>query len=178
MEVNPVAFWVISGIAVLASFGVVAAARIMHAALCMGLAFFAVAGLFLLLNAEFLAGAQVLIYVGAVTTIILFGIMLSEVADLSGQPSRQRDGLEDGSTRLRRGVLPLIAGGLFTVLMLTVYSRSEWPGWTPSLLENVTAAIGLELFTTFVIPFELAAVLLLVALVGAIVMATKEESKR
>lgn len=176
MDTTTLAFLGTALVAVVATFGVVTAQRIMHAALWMGLAFVAVAGVFLFLNAEFLAAAQVLVYVGAITTIIIFGIMLSEVADITGT-SQQAQERDEGGSSLRRGVLPVITATVFTVLMVAAYVRSGWPREMPaeSILDS-TRAIGRELFTEYVLPFELAAILLIVALVGAIVMATKGEN--
>ncbi len=87
MEFDPsrITFIVVSAIAVVSAFRVVTAPKIMHAALWLGLTFLMLAGVFLVMGAEFLAAAQVLIYVGAITTIILFGIMLSEAAEVRGR---------------------------------------------------------------------------------------------
>lgn len=174
MDTTLAVFFGLAIVAVVATIGVVTAARIMHAALWMGLAFVAVAGVYLVLNADFLAAAQVLVYVGAITTIIVFGIMLSEAADIVGR--RTHPSVETSSV-WRRGIIPLVVTGLFTALMVGVYLRTGWRGPMPAqVLEDTTHAIGTALFRDFVIPFELAAILLLVALVGAIVMASKEES--
>lgn len=174
MDTTLAVFFVLAIMAVVATIGVVTSARIMHAALWMGLAFVAVAGVYLVLNADFLAAAQVLVYVGAITTIIVFGIMLSEAADILGRHSGPAG---DGSGAWRRGIVPLLVTGLFTALMVGVYLRTGWRDPMPAqALEDTTRAIGSALFRDFVIPFELAAILLLVALVGAIVMASKEES--
>src|SRR5690606_8830576 len=171
------AFLILAAVAAVSAFRVVTAPRIMHAALWMGASFIAVAGIFLVLNAEFLAAAQVLVYVGAVTTIIIFGIMLSDPGEIKGDEAASSQASES-RWGWRRGVLPLLAAGLFAVLMIGVYLRSGWSETTPGEgLADSTRALGLEMFTDFVIPFELAAILLLVALVGAIVMATKEAGK-
>lgn len=178
MDSTTWAFLILAVVAAVSAFRVVTAPRIMHAALWMGAAFIAVAGVFLVLNAEFLAAAQVLIYVGAVTTIIIFGIMLSEPGEIKDKDNAAASQPPAASAGWRRGVLPLLAAVVLAVVMISVYWRSGWSRMTPSeLLADNTRSLGLEMFTDFVLPFELAAILLLVALVGAIVMATKEAGK-
>lgn len=175
METTKLAFFVLAAFTVICTYGVITSRKVMHSALWLGASFIGVAGIFLVLNADFLAAAQVLVYVGAITTIIIFGVMLSEVSDIVGTADHPE--MESAGTRWRRRVLPLLVGGLFTGLMVGLYARSNWPTTMPA--ETVTdsaRAIGSELFRHFVIPFEMAAILLLVALVGAIVMASKEES--
>src|SRR5690606_18974068 len=82
MDVTRIVFLALAAVAIVSAFRVVTAPKIMHAALWLGFTFFVVAGVFVTLGAEFLAAAQVLVYVGAVTTIILFGIMLSQAAEV------------------------------------------------------------------------------------------------
>ena len=144
----------------------------MHAALWLGLTFFGVAGVFLLLGADFLAAAQVLVYVGAITTIIIFGIMLSAVEDCAASG----DGVWQRVARVASpgaASCPLIAAGA---------SRRSWCRRQPRAVAGAPAgpvvttrrgSSGEALFTRFVIPFELASLLLLVALVGAIVLGRK-----
>lgn len=176
METTKVTFFILAAFTVICTYGVITSRKVMHAALWLGASFIGVAGIFLVLNADFLAAAQVLVYVGAITTTIIFGVMLSEVSDIVGRGADDSE-MESAGTRWRRRVLPLLVGGLFTGLMVGVYARSNWPRTMPAeTLADSARTIGSELFRHFVIPFEMAAILLLVALVGAIVMASKEES--
>jgi NADH-quinone oxidoreductase subunit J len=131
--------------------------NVVAAAFWLLLAMFGTAGLFLLLSAEFLALVQVLVYAGAVGVLILFVIMLT---------LRRR---EDAVRPLD---LSLGAGGLAIAFMLTVYvsiaaraprAAVQMPEATPD-----TLAFGRELFTTWVVPFEIASLVLLVALIGAV----------
>lgn len=150
----------------------------MHAALWLGLTFIMLAGVFLVMGAEFLAAAQVLIYVGAVTTIILFGVMLSEAAEIRGRSTTvESTGEEEPPQVMRRGVLPMLAVAVFAGVMIFIYGQVPWPAIPAGFQTDTVAMIGRALFTDFVIPFELAAVLLLIALVGAIVIAIRDDVK-
>lgn len=174
MDTTTLVFIILSVLGLVAAYRVVTSPNIMHSALWLGFTFVVIAGVFLLLNAEFLAAAQVLVYVGAVTTIIVFGIMLSESEELKGRPEGGLLQRLSGFAALRRGVLPVVAAVGFAAVMLRIYGRAGLRDLQPVELGDTTAALGRSLFGPFVIPFELAAVVLLVALVGAIVIATKE----
>lgn len=176
MEFDPtrVAFVALSAVAVVSAFRVVTTKKIMHAALWLGLTFLMLAGVFLAMGAEFLAAAQVLVYVGAVTTIILFGIMLSEAAEVRSR-GQVRETTEQPAF-FRRVVLPVVAVAAFVGIMVFIYWQAAWPENAAGFQEDTTRIIGRALFTDFVVPFELAAVLLLIALVGAIVIAVRDDA--
>lgn len=180
MELDPtkLAFLILAAATTVSAFRVVTAPRLMHAALWLGLTFVMLAGIFLVMGAEFLAAAQVLIYVGAVTTIILFGVMLSEAAEIRGRAtSVEATGQAEAPKTRGRGLLPMLGVAAFAGVMMFVYGQVPWPAVPAGFQEDTVAMIGRALFTDFVIPFELAAVLLLIALVGAIVIAIRDDSK-
>lgn len=167
-------------VATLASaYGVVAASKLMHSALWLGAAFVGMAGIFVVLDADFLAAAQLLIYVGAVITMILFGIMLSDLRDLRASPEGPlwRRGLAL-LRNVRRGLLPILAAAGFTAALWALTREAPWPSTAPAPTTSPTVAIGRTLFSSYVIPFEVASVVLLVALVGAIVLGMREEATR
>lgn len=166
-----VAFLVAAAVTLLAAYRVVTARRIMHAALWLGLTFFGVAAEFLLLDADFLAAAQVLIYIGAVTTIIIFGIMLSDPSELGSGTGPDQALI--GRAGLRAAAF-VVAGGLACALIFLVTSVT-WPAAPAVALANTPLALGTALFGKYVIPFEIASVVLLVALIGAVVLAMREE---
>lgn len=180
MELDPtrIVFIALSAIAVVSAFRVVTAPKIMHAALWLGLTFLMLAGVFLVMGAEFLAAAQVLIYVGAITTIILFGIMLSEAAEVRARGAAPAAVAAESPAFFRRTVLPIVAVAAFVGIMLFVYTQAAWPETPAGFQEDTTRMIGRALFTDFVVPFELAAVLLLIALVGAIVIAVRDDGRK
>jgi NAD(P)H-quinone oxidoreductase subunit 6 len=124
----------------------------------------AVAGLYLLLNASFVAAAQVLVYVGAVNVLILFAIMLvNKKEDLAPIPG----------LLLRRLLSGGVCVGLFALLTRVVVT-TPWAKGPMPIGEEATVRIGEHLFTDYLLPFELASVLLLMAMIGAIVLARRD----
>jgi len=147
------------------AFGVVLLPNIVYSAFLLGGVFLSVAGLYLLLNASFVAAAQVLVYVGAVNVLILFAIMLvNKREDLSDIPG----------LALRRVLSAAVCVGLF-LLLVRVAVTTPWalPG-PASIGEEATIRIGEHLFSDYLLPFELASVLLLMAMIGAIVLARRD----
>ena len=172
-------FVIAAAVTLFGAWRVVISEKIMHAALWLALTFAGVAAIFFLLGADFLAAAQLLVYVGAITTVIIFGIMLSSVEDLRGGPEGsfwQRISAQFATPR--RGILALVAAGGLGLSLIVLIAGGAWRSARPESLvpADTPAMIGRALFETYVIPFEIASAVLLVALVGAIVLATKEES--
>jgi NAD(P)H-quinone oxidoreductase subunit 6 len=164
-----ICFAVLSSTVVLGALGVVLLPNIVYSAFLLGGVFLSVAGLYLLLNASFVAAAQVLVYVGAVNVLILFAIMLvNKREDLSAIPG----------LAVRRLLSGLVCGGLFA-LLLRVALTTPWalPGPLP-VGEEATIRIGEHLFSDYLLPFELASVLLLMAMIGAIVLARRDVLSR
>lgn len=178
MTVTDWVFIIIAVLTLFAAYKVVMSQKIMHAALWLGGTFLGVGGIFLLLGADFIAAAQVLIYVGAVTTIIIFGIMLSSAEDLRGKSG---DTMWQRLTRQfsspRHGILAISAAGGLALILLMLFGRSVWPD-APALADvNTARLLGEAIFSRYVVPLEIASMVLLVALIGAIVLATREETK-
>ena len=141
---------------------VVLSKNLMHSALFLVLTFFSVAGLYVLLEAEFLAAIQVLIYVGAVAVLYLFALMLTR--GVTGEGMRQSNSQ----------VLP---AAIVALLFVGVMAPLAWVGnWQLSSLPPEPDAIpmlGQSLMTTYALPFEVMGVVLMVALVGAIILASE-----
>jgi NAD(P)H-quinone oxidoreductase subunit 6 len=160
-----ICFVALSAGVVIGSLGVVLLPNIVYAAFLLGGVFLSVAGLYLMLNASFVAAAQVLVYVGAVNVLILFAIMLvnkkETLAEIPGLP-------------LRRLLSGGVCAGLF-LLLLRVDVTTPWalPGPSP-VGDDATIRIGIHLFSDYLLPFELASVLLLMAMIGAIVLARRD----
>ena len=162
MQFTDFVFYFLSAILLLASLRVITATNPVHAALALVLAFFTAAGLWLLLEAEFLAITLVLVYIGAVMVLFLFVVMMLDI------------NLEE----LRRGFwsyLPagLLVGGLMVVEMILVLGGRDFGLAEPAAHAadySNTKELGMLLYTEYVYPFELAAVLLLVAMVAAITL--------
>ena len=160
-----ICFVVLSAVVAIGALGVVLLPSIVYSAFLLGGVFLSVAGLYLLLNASFVAAAQILVYVGAVNVLILFAIMLvNKKEDLAAIPG----------LAVRRLLSGAVCGGLF-VLLLRVALTTPWalPGPTP-IGEEATIRIGEHLFSDYLLPFELASVLLLMAMIGAIVLARRD----
>lgn len=163
--VQLVSFGLLAALMVVSALGVVLLENIVYSAFLLGLVFVSMAGMYILLNAGFVAAAQILIYVGAVNVLILFGIMLV---------NKQQDFTPVPRAWLGRGATAAVCAGLFALLATTVLNT----GWSLSsdfpAGDNAVAMIGMHFFSDFLLPFELASVLLLMALVGAIILARRE----
>ncbi|EDY38373.1 NAD(P)H-quinone oxidoreductase chain 6 [Cyanobium sp. PCC 7001] len=160
-----ICFAALSATLVLGALGVVLLPNIVYSAFLLAGVFLSVAGLYLMLNASFVAAAQILVYVGAVNVLILFAIMLV---------NKREDLSVIKGLALRRALSGLVCGGLF-VLLIRVAVTTPWalPGPTP-VGEEATIRIGEHLFSDYLLPFELASVLLLMAMIGAIVLARRD----
>jgi NADH-quinone oxidoreductase subunit J len=159
-----VAFLALAAVGGLAGLLVVTSRNVVHAALWLVVALASVAGVFLLLAAPFVAFVQVIIYVGAIVVLILFGIMLTRA------PVGRR--VLDNSLRARIGAL-LIGGGVFATL--TWFMVDAWSGERiNNPAATSTEALGASIFRNYVLPFEAVSVLLLAALIGAIVLARRD----
>ncbi len=160
-----ICFLILASIIISGSLGVVLINNIVYSAFLLGGVFLSVAGLYLLLNASFVAAAQVLVYVGAVNVLILFAIMLV---------NKREDLKPIKGLRIRKFFSGIVCAGLLA-LLLRVDLTTDWstPG-PPAIGEQATERIGEHLFTDYLLPFELASVLLLMAMIGAIVLASRE----
>ena len=165
MTYEELIFYVVAAVTVLGALGVVLARNVVHSALFLILALLAVAGVFILLSAEFLAIVQVLIYGGAVTILILFAMMLTRVRDMP----QALDGPQ-------RPFAALAAGAFLGISILAVVS-ADWPGETEKITVIPFQDLGEALFRVWAIPFEIASLVLLVALIGAIILARGEEGE-
>jgi NAD(P)H-quinone oxidoreductase subunit 6 len=145
--------------------GVVLLSNIVYSAFLLGGVFISMSGMFVLLNAGFVAAAQILIYVGAVNVLILFGIMLvNKRQDFAAMPNAW----------IGRAVTAIVCIGLFALLGTMVWATPWALSTEVAAGDMATVEIGKHLFSDFLLPFELASVLLLMALLGAIVLARRE----
>ena len=165
MSYEEIIFYFVAAVTVLGALGVVLARNVVHSALFLILALLAVAAVFILLSAEFLAIVQILIYGGAVTILILFVMMLTRVRDTP----QAMDGPQ-------RPFAALAAGAFLSLSVLAVVS-SDWPGETEKITVVPFRELGDALFRSWGAPFEVASLVLLVALIGAIILARIEEGE-
>ena len=156
-------FYILAAIIIGSAVMVVSLKNIFHSALFLVLCFFSVAGIYILLEAEFLAAVQILIYVGAITVLIIFAIMLTH--KLYSAKIRQSN----------EQVIPgLIIVGTLLVATLFALSKTAWKLSSEIPTAQSTISIGKLLLTTYVLPFEVVSVVLLTALIGAVIIARRE----
>jgi NADH-quinone oxidoreductase subunit J len=158
-----VGFAAVAVVLLAASLGVVLTPNLFHAVLYLAAALVATGLVFLLLDAPFLFGVQLLLYAGGVVTIVVFAIMLTE--RLVGQTIRQASRFLVNGALVSAAVFVGVVG--FLVQAPPGPARGDWPG-------DLTVALGRALVGAFAIPFELLGVLLVVALLGAIYFARSE----
>lgn len=163
------AFFFLAGLTLYSAWRVVTDSDISHAALYLAIAFVGVAGFFALAGAEFLAVVQVLVYAGAVMTLLVFAIMLSDMREIRGQ----REPLARRMASPRWGFLPLVLAAAVVVLLLA--SLAGLPVQAVGARPATLAELAKALLTTYLLPFEVASLLLLAGMVGAIVMSRREE---
>lgn len=164
-------FWLLSIVMLVSAFMVVTLKNIFHCAIFLILTLFSVAGIYIMLNADFLAAAQVLIYVGAVSILMIFAIMLSS------NFAKEKIRMTSKNALAVACVCAVFAMGTISLIILT---RRD----LPALWDNIrgvlpvdnTLVIGKYLMTEYMLPFEVVSVLLLGAMIGAIVLARKERS--
>ena len=168
MVIEALAFYIFSGVLLIASLLVISARNPVHSVLYLILAFFNAAGLFILLGAEFLAMILVIVYVGAVAVLFMFVVMMLDI----------------GTTELQDGFLQYLPTGGLIGLILLAELLIIIGGWhfspeiseiidspRPHLMnETYTHAIGAVLYTRYIYLFQSAGIILLISMVGAIVL--------
>lgn len=164
MNPEVLGFWSMAVVLVGSALAVVLSKNLFHSVLWLALALTGTAGVFLLLDAEFLAAVQILLYAGGVVTVVVFAIVVTE--RLVGTR------LSHTSRHLVRGAV--IAGG-FMALLITWLGRAQFGVPQAPMVGDITKAIGTSLLTRFVLPFELLGLLLLVGMIAASYFARPEE---
>ena len=151
-----VIFYAVAAMVLGAALLVVLGRNLVHSAFALVAAFFGVAVFYVYLGADFLAGAQVLIYVGAILTLLLFGVMLTHrIVDLN---------LRTGAVQIVPGAL---AAGLLFALLVAIIRSADWGAMDTGDPGPTSESIGRLLVGEYLLPFEIASVLLLIALMGA-----------
>ena len=165
---SPILFWLIAGIVVIPALAVVLSENLFHAGLSMIVSFLGIAAIYATLSAPFVAAMQVLVYAGAIAVILLFAFMLTH--DIM-QPQLPSSKFQQTASALVCIVLALFMG--------RVALSSNWGSLTEQPVEGVPLEVlGQSFLTDYLVPFELVSLLLLMTLIGAIVIARKEEKDR
>ena len=160
-----ISFLILAVLVITTALGVVLLPNIVYSAFLLGGVFLSISGIYVLLNADFVAAAQILIYVGAVNVLILFAIMLvNKRQDFSQIPGRWIRQVSTGA----------VCVGIFALLSTMVLITPWDINLTGPYVENTLIAMGKHFFSDFLLPFELASVLLLMAMVGAIILARRD----
>ncbi|TAF96908.1 MAG: NADH-quinone oxidoreductase subunit J [Cytophagia bacterium] len=166
------AFYGFSALAIGAALFILFTRNVLYAAFCLFVVLLGVAALFVLMGADFLAIAQILIYVGGVLILLIFGIMLTH----RGEPTTSQQPNRITTKHLNKfwgfTVALSIFGILFTVLVSANFQIMQLPNAPINAPHSTVRRIGLSLLTDNVLPFEIAGVLLLMALIGAAYVAT------
>ncbi len=172
MIAQNIAFTILAAVATVAAVRVVTTRNVVHAALYLVMVLASVAALYVLLAAEFVAAVQILIYVGAIVVLFLFGIMLTR-ATIGAESDLDND------QRWIAGVTALFLLGVLSFVLVDGFGDDRLPSLEGMSREALTAergtgAVGDAIFSTYLLPFEVVSVLLLAALVGAIVLARRD----
>ncbi len=166
MSIYDFIFYLFAGVTIISAIMVVSAKNIVHSAFYLLFTFFGVAGLYVLLGADFIAIAQIMVYVGGILILLLFGVMLTnKITSVE---------IKSGSTQ----VIPAVIGvGILWGTITSVFMHTEWKTELTSLPQTTTYEIGKILITDYVLIFELLGILLLIALVGAASMARRDNKE-
>ncbi|MEP7233138.1 MAG: NADH-quinone oxidoreductase subunit J [Ginsengibacter sp.] len=168
MPVTQILFWFLSVLAIIAAIGVVASKNPVYSVLWLIVVFFAISGHYILMNAQFLAIVNIIVYAGAIMVLFLFVIMLM---NLNSEAEPQKN--------IYLKVAGIVAGLCLMIVIVAAISSSTsnkvvlQPGTSVGLIKN----LGLALFNDYVIPFEISSVLFLSAMIGAVVIGKKEQIK-
>ena len=162
MNSTQVIFIILSAVALIGALGVVVSRKLFHAAIFLVLSFVGVAGYYVLLEAEFLAAIQILVYVGAIAILIIFAIMLS-----------RRLMSPEFKASNEQWLWALVAGMALFVILVVILVQVNWPVVEAAVPEGTISELGQALVNPdqYLLVFEVASVLLLVALVGAVIIA-------
>jgi NADH-quinone oxidoreductase subunit J len=162
-----VAFYLLAVAMVLAAIGVVRSQNVVHAALFLVVVLAGAAGQYILVAAEFVAWVQVLIYIGAIVILFLFGIMLTRA------PMRSTGSL-DNTQKWAAAAVSLFLFGVITALLVDAYGGKEIKLEDSLVVLGSTDTVGTSIFREYLVPFEVVSMLLLAALVGAVVIARRD----
>ena len=162
MGVYDLIFYLFAAVTIVSAFFVVTSRNIVHSAFYLLFTFFGVAGIYVMLGADFVAIVQLIVYVGGILILLIFGVMLTnKITEVD---------IKTGTLN----TLPAAIGvGLFTGIVGAVILNTEWRVVDSELPASTLSAIGSSLITEYVVVFELLGILLLVALIGAASMARK-----
>ncbi len=167
MDWIKIAFFGFALIVLVSAGGVAFSKKMMYSAFSLLFTFFGVAGLYVLMNADFIAVTQIMVYIGGILILIIFGIMLtSKFTDLQ---------IKSGTTGIVQIVLASIATLIGAFFLVTEFLATDWYGGGPvTAVTSTVEPIGILLMTKYFLAFQLAAILLLIAFIGAAKIARRK----
>ena len=169
---SAILFYVFAGLSAVSALGVVLSRNIVRTAVCLLFTLIGVAGLYFLLESEFLAAVQIVVYAGGTLILIIFGVMLTSKSPFS---------------RFEPKLAEVVIGGTISLILFAALVMAVWsanfvpPDWMDTSQRYPVAALGQALLGDYLVPFELASVLLLVVMIGAAYLAKarrREETKK
>ncbi len=163
-----ITFWIFALIITASAIGVVTSREVMHSALFLALFFIMVAVFYVLLNAEFLAAVQILVYTGGVITMIVFAVILT-----GGKAERKAESKAKRQITSKKLMLPACMSVIFLLLMAGIIKPPVTSSFTYTLATYPLTEFGTMMLTTYLLPFEAISLVLLVAIIGAIILAKK-----
>jgi NADH-quinone oxidoreductase subunit J len=159
-----IAFWVLAATTIGCALMVAAVRELIQAVLFLALTFVGVAGIYIVLSADFVAVVQVLIYAGAIAVLMTFAVMLTPAAD------------RKNSETAFQGPAAVLAGLVLAIVVFVIYDTS-WNISNRGPFPATAASLGQAFLKPYVVPFEVASVLLMTAMIGAIVLTKEEEGE-
>ena len=166
MDLITITFYFFSILIIVSGAVVVLSKNVMHSAFALLFTLFSVAGIYVLLSADFLAITQIMIYIGGILVLIIFGVMLTT----------HITGVNIKSGRL--GKLNILIAGILTAIiavsLIVVFSTTSWYLSESELVDSTINKIGNELLTNYLLAFEAASMLLLIAIIGAAFIARRK----
>jgi NADH-quinone oxidoreductase subunit J len=158
-----VTFWIMAVVVVAAALGVVFMRNVFRTALALILCFIAVAGLYITLSADFLAAVQILVYVGAISVLIILAVMMTRE-------------VQRGSLANKMEIPAAIVAAVLLIILIYTVTNTGWKIAAEAPLSPTTAPLATRLFSEngFILPVEIGAVLLLAAIIGAIVISREK----
>ena len=165
MGITPILFWILSFMALVSALMVIISKNPVHSVIWLILVFFAISGHYLLLNAQFLAIVNIIVYAGAIMVLFLYVLMLMDLKK-DTEPKKNRWLKLAGA----------IAGGSLLLVIVAILRKADLTGYTETRVGDIglIEKLGMVLFNDYVVPFEISSVLFLSAMVGAVVIGKKE----
>ncbi len=174
MNYIEILFYVFAGLTIVGALGVLLAKNILYAAFSLVLSFLGVAALYVLASADFVAIVQIMIYIGGVLVLMIFGIMLtskSKISDiyLTSQTYNRFTGFLAGAGLFAIFIFAILQANFATISWISKANQTQ-----QTISQSSVSGIGIELMTNAVLPFEVSGIVLLVALIGAAYIAGRK----